>query len=82
MSEDNKKGKWMNKALEEVSFKDLIGMIWCTKGRFLTSIGMRYRKAKPHEMENVVNWATRETLKLDAQRFQEQKDRRTLRRTK
>jgi hypothetical protein len=44
-------------------------MMWSLKGKFLHSNGMRYRRAKDSELHNVVNWATRQSLKTDAERF-------------
>lgn len=55
--------------IQDINMKDLIPIIWDTKGKWLHDCGMRYRKAKPGEMQNVVNWATRDTFKRDAEHF-------------
>jgi hypothetical protein len=55
--------------VEDISVKDMIGMQWSLKGKFLNSCGMRYRQARPNELADVVNWTNRETLKMDAERF-------------
>ena len=67
MTEVNKDKQTMN--IEDISIKDLIPMMWSLKGKYLTTSGMRYRKAKPSEMANVVNWCDRDTFKMDAERF-------------
>ena len=55
----------------EAKKKGLIGIIWDTGGKFLHHCGLRYSQAADKDMENVVNWTDRETLKRDAERYQD-----------
>jgi len=51
------------------AFKDSVPILWDTKGKYLHSCGLRYRKAKLSEINNVCDWATRDAFKKDAERF-------------
>jgi hypothetical protein len=70
MTEDkDKKPTTIMNAETIETFKDSIPILWDTKGKYLHSCGMRYRQAKPSEAHNVLNWASREAFKRDAERF-------------